>query len=122
LQLVVACVLGVCSAAIPATAFAAQTGVLSDCNAHAQLTQQYPVGQLQTALATMGADQKEYTDCYDVIQRALLADVGRLHSGTVASQRADGSSFPNTPLIALIGVAGFAAGALIFLAVRRRRD
>jgi hypothetical protein len=112
----------VCSAAIPATAFANQTGVLSDCNAHAQLTQQYPVGQLQDALATMGANQKEYTDCYDVIQRALLADVGRLHAGTVHAQPAGSSSFPNTPLIILIGVAGFAAGALIYLGYRRRRE
>jgi hypothetical protein len=69
----------------------------------------------------MGADQKEYTDCYDVIQRALLADVGRLRPGTVGSQPAGASSFLPTPLIIVIGVAGFAAGALTYFGARRRQ-
>jgi hypothetical protein len=68
----------------------------------------------------MGADQKEYTDCYDVIQRALLADLGHLHPGTTDSQHVGSSSFVTTPVIILIGVAGFIAGALAFLAARRR--
>jgi hypothetical protein len=104
-----------------ATAFAAQTGALADCNVHAQLTQHYSVGQLQDALANMGADQKEYTDCYDVIQRALLGDVGRLHPGRIDSQHTDSSSFVTPPLLALIGGVGFAAGAVTFLGARRRR-
>jgi hypothetical protein len=106
---------------MPTTALAADTGALADCNVHAQLTQHYSVGQLQDALANMGADQKEYTDCYDVIQRALLGDVGRLHPGRIDSPRADSSSFVTPPLLALIGLAGFVAGAATFVGARRRR-
>ena len=69
----------------------------------------------------MGANQKEYTDCYDVIQRALLADVGRLHAATVSAPDTGSSSFLPTPMIGLIGVAGFAFGAIAFLAARRRQ-
>ena len=101
-------------------ATASPTSVLSDCNDHAQLTQRYSPGDLQGALSTMGADQKEYTDCYDVIQRALLADLGRLHPATTSSQRVGGSSFVTTPVIILIGVVGFVGGAVAFLGVRRR--
>ena len=68
----------------------------------------------------MGADQKEYTDCYDVIQRALLADLGRLHPRTAAPQHVGSSSFVTTPVIILIGVVGFVGGAVAFLGVRRR--
>ncbi|HEV7175076.1 MAG TPA: hypothetical protein VGN29_06265 [Solirubrobacteraceae bacterium] len=120
-QLVVLCVAWGCLAVLAATASASSTSVLSDCNVHAQLTQHYSAGDLQDALSTMGADQKEYTDCYDVIQRALLADLGRVHPGAVDAQRGGGSSFLTTPLIILIGVAGFAAGAVTYLGIRARR-
>jgi hypothetical protein len=108
-------------AALAATASASPSRVLSDCNFHAQLTQRYSAGDLQGALSTMGADQKEYTDCYDVIQRALLADLGRIHPATIHAQDAGGSSFLTTPTIVLIGAVGFAAGAVAFLGVRGRR-
>ena len=51
----------------------------ADCNANSRLTAHYTPAQLRRALATMPADVKEYTDCYDVIQRTLLADLGQLH-------------------------------------------
>ena len=69
----------------------------------------------------MGADQKEYTDCYDVIQRTLLADIGRLDPRTTDSQHGS-SSFVTTPVIILIGVAGFVAGAVAFLGARSRGE
>jgi hypothetical protein len=119
-HLAVLCAACACSAALVATASASATSVLSDCNDHAQLTQQYSAGDLQEALSTMGADQKEYTDCYDVIQRALLADLGRLHPRTVDSQHAGSSSFLTTPVIILIGVAASAAGAVAVLGATRR--
>jgi hypothetical protein len=121
-RLVVLWLIGGCFAAAAASASASPSGVLSDCNYHAQLTQRYSAGDLQGALSTMGADQKEYTDCYDVIQRALLADLGRIHPGTVHAQSAGGSSFLTTPMIVLIGFVGFAAGAVAFLGVRARRN
>jgi hypothetical protein len=120
-QLLVLCVACGCLAALAATASASPTGVLSDCKDHAQLTQHYSLGDLHEALSTMGADEKEYTDCYDVIQRALLADLGRVHPGTAATQQGGGSTFLTTPLIILIGIAGFAAGAVTYLGVRARR-
>jgi hypothetical protein len=97
-------------------------GALADCNAHAQLTQSYSAGQLQSALRTMPADQKEYTDCYDVIQRALLADIGHVHGTASDSQQGGGSSFLSTPVIVGIVVIAFAAVMLVGIAVQRRRS
>ncbi len=98
-------------------------GALADCNAHAQLTQTYSTGQLQSALRTMPADQKEYTDCYDVIQRALLTDIGHLHAASGGdSQHGGGSSFLSTPVIIGIVVVAFAAVMVTGLAVQRRRN
>ena len=76
-------------------------------------------GQLRTALSTMPADVKEYTDCYDVIQRALLAQIGSSHQSGGGGQGSGGSFLP-TPLIVVlvvlvVGTAGFAA-----VAARRR--
>jgi hypothetical protein len=119
-QLAMLCAACACSAAVAAAASASSASVLSDCNEHAQLTQQYSAGDLQEALSTMGADQK-HTDCYDVIQRALLADVGRLHPGTVNSQQSGSSSFLTAPVIISIGVAASAGAAVALLGARRRR-
>jgi hypothetical protein len=88
--------------------------VVADCNTHARLTHQYSLAQLRNALATMPADVKEYTNCSDVIQRQLLAQLGGVHghggSGT------QGGSFLPTPVIVVLallvlGGAGFAAYA-----------
>jgi hypothetical protein len=57
--------------AAPAAADA--SGVIADCNNNGYLTGHYARGQLQSALNGMGADVREYTNCYDVIRRALLA-------------------------------------------------
>jgi hypothetical protein len=97
-------------------------GALADCNAHAQLTQTYSAGQLQSALRTMPADQKEYTDCYDVIQRALLADIGHVHAASGDAQPSGGSSFLSTPVIIEIVVVAFAAVMLGGIAIQRRRS
>ena len=94
-------------------------GALADCNAHAQLTQTYPAGQLQSALRTMPADQKEYTDCYDVIQRALLADIGGIKADGSGSGDG-GSSFLPTPLLIVLGVLVAGAGVFAVIAYRRR--
>jgi hypothetical protein len=70
LILLVASAVGLCSAA-PALADA--TKVVQDCNANGHLVGHYSQGELQGALNGMGADVKEYTNCYDVVRRALLA-------------------------------------------------
>src|SRR5207253_10542398 len=58
------------AAAMPAAA-ASGTKVIADCNSHNTLTRSYSVSQLENALRTMPADVAEYTNCRDVIQRAL---------------------------------------------------
>ncbi len=59
-------------AAAPAMA-SSSSSVIADCNANGYLTGHYSSSQLQGALNGMGADVKEYTNCYDVVRRALLA-------------------------------------------------
>jgi hypothetical protein len=103
-----------------APANAAQTPVVADCNAHARLTQHYSDGQLRTALSTMPADVKEYTDCYDVIQRALLAQIGSSHQNGGGGQGSGGSFLP-TPLIVVLVVLVLGTGAFVALSARRRR-
>ena len=56
-----------------APALASSSQVIADCNANGHLTGHYSRGDLQSALNGMGADVKEYTNCYDVVRRALLA-------------------------------------------------
>jgi hypothetical protein len=104
-------------AAAPASAKLTQA--VQDCNAHGQLTQAYSEGQLRSALNTMPSDVKEYTDCYDVIQRALLADIGKIKSGG-GGGGGGGSSFLPTPLLIVLGVLVVAAGVFAVIARRQR--
>jgi hypothetical protein len=58
---------------VAASAVASSSQVIADCNANGYLTGHYSRADLQSALNGMGADVKEYTNCYDVIRRAVLA-------------------------------------------------
>lgn len=60
----------------PTSPAAARGTAVADCIAHGGLTRSYSVAQLRIAVATMPAHVKEYTDCYDVIQQALGAEIG----------------------------------------------
>src|SRR5947209_1469516 len=103
------------------SASAAQTQVVTDCNTHGQLTRHYSVAQLRNALATLPADVKEYTDCYDVIQRALLAQLGGpSHGGGPGSGGGSGGSFLPTPLIVLLVLLALAGAGFGMAAARRR--
>ena len=104
-------------AAAPASARLSKA--VADCNAHTRLTQTYTEGQLRTALNTMPADVKEYTNCYDVIQRALLADIGGIKANG-GDSGGGGSSFLPTPLLIVLGVLVVAAGGFAVIAHRRR--
>jgi hypothetical protein len=104
-------------AAAPAAAAGSQA--VADCNAHARLTQQYSAGQLRAALSTMPADVKEYTDCFDVIQRQLLAQIGGSHQNGGSGQGSGGSFLP-TPLIVVLVALVVGAGIFAAVAVRRR--
>jgi hypothetical protein len=100
-------------------ALASQTQVVADCNSHGHLTQTYTVAALKNALSTMSADVKEYTDCYDVIQRALLAQLSGSHQNGNGSGSGSGGSFLPTPLIVVLVL--LALGAVTFGAVAIRR-
>ena len=87
---------------------------VADCNTHNGLTGHYSVAQLRTALATMPADIKEYTNCYDAIQQQLLAQLSGVKGKGGSGQ--GGGSFLPTPVIVIlalvvVGGAGFAAYA-----------
>lgn len=113
----VACLAAPLSAAVAAPS--APAGPLHDCATQGKLLHTYTTGQLRHALDTMSPELKEYSDCYDIINRALLAQVGG-HGGSGSG--GSGGSFLPTWVIAVVIIllllgAGFGA-----LAVRRRRE
>jgi hypothetical protein len=109
------------AAAVPASASAAGklAPAVADCNAHARLTTHYTAGELRTALNGMPADIKEYTDCYDVIQKALLAQIGSI-GGNGGDSGGGGSSFLPTPLLVVLGVLIVGAVGFGIVALRQR--
>jgi hypothetical protein len=111
------------SAATPAgAASGGGKAVIADCYAHLSLTRTYSLSALEDALRTMPADVAEYSDCHDVITRALLAEQAKLHrSGSASGGSSSGGSFLPTPLIVVLVVLALAAATLGGLALRRRR-
>ena len=111
--------------ATPVAAGAAGTdtpsAAISDCNEHGQLTAQYSAATLRAALAQMPADVREYTDCYDVIERQLFKQLGQSSSGA-AGTPASSSSSSGLPTWLLIVIVLLALAAVTFgaLAIRRR--
>jgi hypothetical protein len=106
--------------AAPTVAGAATSPPVADCSSHGRLTRSYSVAQLQTALTTMPADIQEYTNCYDVIKRALLARASSTsHSGGGSDSKSSGSFLP-TPVIVVLVLVVLAGGTLGVLASRRR--
>lgn len=89
--------------------------VLNDCQAHGQLTHSYTKAELRQALSQMSATTKQYSNCYTVIQQALLH--------TVKGDSDSGGSSSSTTTIVIIIVVVLVVLAAIFggLAVRRRR-
>ena len=125
--LIVRCLLAAAVAATVAAPAASAAGaagssqVITDCNSHGQLSRQYSVGALRGALATLPADVKEYTDCYDVIQRALLTQVGgSKHTGSGSGGSGSGGSFLSTPLIVVLVLLALGGGGFAAAAARRR--
>ena len=89
--------------------------VLNDCQSHGQLTQSYTKAELRQALSQMSAATKQYSNCYNVIQQALLH--------TVKDGSGSGGSGSSSTTIVIIIVVVLVVLAAIFggLAVRRRR-
>ena len=109
----------VCALVCASPAMARQSPVVGDCVAHGQLTQTYSEGQLKTGLSTMNAAVKEYTNCYDVIQRALLNEIGGVKPTTPAAAGSGGSFLP-TPVIVVLVLLALAGVTLGAIAIRRR--
>jgi hypothetical protein len=112
----------VASGAIPVPAAAAAAGnpIINDCQANGQLTHPYTLSQLRHALAVMPASVKQYTNCYDVIQQALIQARKTGTAGPAASS-SSGSSFLPTPVLIVLIVLVVGAVGLAVLAVMRRR-
>jgi hypothetical protein len=108
----------------PVIAAAASGGTasqaISDCNDHGTLTKTYSSSTLRSALAQMPGDVKEYTDCYDVIERQLFKQLGSAAPGTATTGSSSGSSFLPTWLIIVIVVLALAAITFGAMAIRRR--
>jgi ABC-type dipeptide/oligopeptide/nickel transport system permease component len=103
------------------TASGAAPNPTADCNANSRLTQHYTPTQLREALATMPADTKEYTNCYDVIQRALVGELGQSPtSGGRQSGSSSGDSLLPTPVIVVLALLVVAGAAFGIVALRRR--
>src|SRR4249919_3135612 len=94
---------------------------IADCNNHAGLTAHYSAATLRAALATMPVDVREYTDCYDVIQKQLFAQLGTSGSGgSGTTGSGSGGSFLPTPVLVIIILLVLAALTLGAIAIRRR--
>src|SRR5262249_29708661 len=113
---VAAVLLAALLAAAPASARLSKA--VEDCNSHTRLTETYTAAELRTALNTMPAHVQEDTHCYDVIQRALLADIGGIKANG-GDGGGGGSSFLPTPLLIVLGVLVVAAGGFAVIAYRR---
>ena len=110
-------------ATIPGSAGArssAANSVIADCVAHAQLTRSYPISALKAALQSLSAETREYSDCQDVIQRALNAAISHQPEVTGPTSGGGGSFLP-TPVIVVLVVLILAALTLGAVAIRRRR-
>jgi hypothetical protein len=91
--------------------------VTADCNAHTKLTKHYTVSQLRNALATMPADVKEYTSCYQTIEDQLYHQLGKPVPGSASSS--SGGSGISAPVLIVIIVVIVVGGGLAYAAWRR---
>jgi len=95
---------------------------VTDCNDHGTLTAHYSAATLRAALANMPADVREYTDCYDVIEKQLFAQLGTSSSGgSGTTGSSSGGSVLPTWLVIVIVVLALAALTFGALAIRRRQ-
>ena len=119
--LVCALVAGPTAAIAAAASGDTAAAAIADCSANDRLTHHYSAATLTAALAKLPADVREYSDCYDVIEKQLFAQLGTSSSnGSGGGSSSGGSVLPTWLLIVIILLA---LGALTFgaLAIRSRR-
>jgi hypothetical protein len=101
-------------------ASAVSNPVIADCVAHGALSRSYSIQQLHQALASLSATTKEYTNCQDVINRALSAAATTNNDGGTGGSGS--SSFLPTPVIVVLVVLVLAAVTFGAVAIRRRQN
>lgn len=118
--LTILCALGALyGAVLPSPAGAAGVSpVITDCSLHGELTKHYSVAELRSALSNMPVDDREYTNCPDVINRALLAGIGPINGGSGSG----GGSFLPVWVIVVLVVLVLAGAASGVVALRNRRN
>jgi hypothetical protein len=119
---IVCALLALAPVAVGASSNGGAQAAIADCNDHQALTQQYSAATLREALAIMPAAVREYSNCYDVIEKALLAEVGTSSgSQSATTGSSSGGSVLPTWLIIVIVILALAALTFGALAIRRRR-
>jgi hypothetical protein len=91
--------------------------VLQDCNANGAITHNFTLAQLRHALAIMPASYKEYGNCQDAINAAIIKVKA---NKPIASNSSSGGSFLPTPVIVILVVLILAGVTFGALALRRR--
>lgn len=114
------CALGALyGAVLPSTAGAAGIPAPdADCSLHGALTHHYSVAELNNALAKMPTDEQEYTNCPNVIRRALQAAIGPIKPG---GSGGGGGSFLPAWVIAVLVVVLLGGAGTGAIALRNRR-
>jgi hypothetical protein len=111
-----------CSAVTAGPALAAGNAAINDCQSNGKLTHNYTVSELRHALAVMPASVKEYSNCSDVINQAILTAVGKGSNTTGGPGTSSGGSFLPTPVIIILVVLVLAGVTFGAIAIRRRRQ
>ena len=111
-----------CSAVTAGPALAAGNAALNDCQANGKLTHSYTLAELRHAQAVMPASVKEYSNCSDVINQAILAAVGKGSKTAGGSGSSSGGSFLPTPVIIILVVLVLAGVTFGAIAIRGRRQ
>jgi hypothetical protein len=106
---------------VAAGAASAESPVTFDCQTNSRLTHHYTIGQLEKALATMPANVKEYSGCYQVIDNQLLKQEGGTGGLKGGSSGGSGGSFISTPVLIVLILVVLGGVALAVRAARRVR-
>jgi predicted PurR-regulated permease PerM len=118
---IVCALLALAPTVVAATSGGTPQQAIADCNANQALTKQYSAATLRQALATMPAAIREYSNCYDVIEKQLLAQLGSSSTGGGTTTSSSSGSVLPTWLIIVIVILALAALTFGALAIRRRR-
>jgi hypothetical protein len=113
--LALALALGVIAAA---PAGARGSVVIQQCNNQGRLTSNFSVSQLRQALQSLPPDLSQYSDCADIIRRALDARLASTRAGVRRTSSSGGSFLPvwATVVVVIIALGGLGAA----VAARRR--